>query len=265
MSSELFEIIIPSIGFFAAFFLTYLLLEMLVVVVLNRLIFRTWGIATQIADYPKLQRNHRIELGVSLFIAVSIIALVLRSRVIELLLVSQLGTRLFALEAFLGMILIYSITTHQLVRDDFIRKVHKYLYFYLSSIVFVACIILADQYYGIFQDYIRANIIVPIAHDRSLVLENNLRQELLSDFRYRIQKGTCPRVDFTTPNEIAVVRNMVYVTTHPDLNISKTPILHSNPRDYLTGWLCDDRRASFLLTEHGQWYWVIEDKQIALK
>lgn len=264
MSSELFEIIIPSIGFFAAFFLAYLLVEMMVVVILNRLIFRAWGIATQITDYPKLKRNHRLELGVSLFIAFSTIALVLRSRLIELLLVSQLGTRLFALEAFLGMVLIYSITTHQLVRDDFIQKVHKYLYFYLSSIVFVVCIILADRYYGTFQNYIRANIIVPIANDRSLVMENKLRQELLADFRYRVKKGTCPRVDFTTPNQIGIVRNMVYVTTHPDLNISKTPILRSNPRDYLTGWLCDDLRASFLLTEHGQWYWVVQEGRIAM-
>ncbi|MBI5421687.1 hypothetical protein HZA44_00955 [Candidatus Peregrinibacteria bacterium] len=265
MSSELFEIIIPSIGFFTAFFLTYLLLEMTIVVFLNRLIFSNWGIATQVIDYPKLKRNQRIELGVSLFIALSIIALVLRSRVIELLTVSQLGTRIFALEAFLGMILIYSITTHQLIRNDFIQKVHKYLYFYLSSLVFVVCIILSDQYYGIFQNYIRANLIVPIAQNHSLVMENDLRQELLANFRYRIQKGTCPRVDFTTPDQIGIVRNMIYVTTHPDLNISKTPILRSNPRDYMTGWLCDDLRASFLLTEHGQWYWVIQEGRLAQK
>ena len=265
MTSELFEITVPSLAFFVAFFLGYLILEMAVVVILNRVFFRYWGLVTVPVDYPKLRRNRRIELGVMLFIALSIIALVLKSRVIEVLLMSDLGIRLFALEAFLGMVLIYSITTHQLIKVDFIKKVHKYLYFYLSSIVFVAVVIVVNQSYGQFQDYLQTNVIHPYVTSRSMTMENKLRDELLDAFRHKIAYHACPWVDFTTPDEIGKIRNMVYITTHSDLDIASKPINRNNPRDYLTGWLCSDPRGTFLLTEHGEWYWVMEDQVVAKK
>ena len=263
MNSALVQITIPSLCFFVAFFLFYLILEMVVVVILNRLVFNYWGLATETPDYPKLKRNFRIEIGISLFIALSIVALVLKSQIIDLLLLSHIGIRLFALEAFLGMVLIYSITTHQLVKDDFIKKVHKYLYFYLSAIVFVAVVMQVNQAYGRFQDYLQTNVIHPYVTSRSLTLENKLRDDLLTAFRHKIANHACPWVDFATPDEIGKVRNMVYVTTQSDLDVSDKPINRNSPRDYLTGWLCTDPRASFLLTEHGEWYWMTDGLEVA--
>jgi hypothetical protein len=54
MSSDLFQITILSISFFVAFFLTYLILEMMVVVILNRLVFSHWGLVTESPVIPKL-------------------------------------------------------------------------------------------------------------------------------------------------------------------------------------------------------------------
>lgn len=256
MSSELFEITIPSLGFFIAFFLGYLLLEMAVVAVLNRIIFSYWGLVTVPDDYPTLKRNRRIETGVMLFISISTIGFTLWSRVVEALLISKIGTRLFALEAFLGMILIYSITTHQLVKDDFIKKVHKYLYFYLSAIVFVAVTLAVDQNFDRFQTYLRTQIIAPIQTQHAQLMEERLQEELLVAFRHKIFNHKCPPVDFSTPEKIGNVNNLVYIATHSDLALDPTPFVPNNPMEFLKGWLCEDPRGNFLLTKYGQWYWI---------
>jgi hypothetical protein len=256
MDSAFIEITIPSLCFFVAFFLAYLLLEMIVVVILNRFVFNHWGLVTETPDAPKPKKSYEVEVGTSLFIAVSIIFLVLKSRIVDLLLISNIGIRLFALEAFLGMVLIYSITTHQLVKNDFIKKIHKYLYFYLSTIVFVAVVIQVNQAYGILQDYLQTNIIHPYVTNRSLTLENKLTDELLTSFRHKVANHACPWVDLSTPDQLSKVQNMAYITTQADLDVAPKPINRKNPRDFLTGWLCTDPRASFLLTEHGEWYWM---------
>jgi len=263
MDSALIQITIPSLCFFVAFFLVYLILEMLVVAFLNVFFFRYWGLATETPDYPKLKRNHKIEIGASLFIAVSIIFLVLKSKIVDLLLISHIGIRLFALEAFLGMVLIYLITTRQLVKDDFIKKIHKYLYFYLSTIVFVAVVIQVNQAFGLLQDYLQTNIIHPYVTSRSLILENRLTDELLTAFRHKISNHACPWVDLSTTDQLSKVQNMAYITTQADLDVASKPINRKNPRDFLTGWLCTDPRATFLLTEHGEWYWMMDRLEVA--
>ncbi len=263
MDSALIEITIPSLLFFLAFFLIYLILEMIVVVFLNAFFFRHWGLATETPDYPKLKRSFELETGISLFIAVSIVFLVLKSKIIDLLLISHIGIRLFALEAFLGMVLIYLITTRQLAKNDLIKKIHKYLYFYLSTIVFVAVVIQVNQAYSQLQNYLQTNIIHPYVTSRSVALENKLTDELLTSFRHKVSNHACPWVDLSTPDQISKVQNMAYITTHADLDVASTPINRKNPRDFLTGWLCTDPRASFLLTEHGEWYWVNQDGMVA--
>jgi hypothetical protein len=258
MNLDLFEIIVPSLSFFVAFFLIYLILEMVVVVILNRLVFSHWGLMTETPNNPKLKRSYEAEVGISLFISVSIVFLVLKSRIVDLLLISHIGIRLFALQAFLGMVLIYLITTRQLIKNDFIKKIHKYLYFYLSAIVFVAVVIQVNQAYGRLQDYLQVNVIHPYVTHRSLTLENKLTDDLLTAFRHKVSNHACPWVDLSTPDQLSKVQNMAYLTTHADLDIASKPINRKNPRDFLTGWLCTDPRATFLLTEHGEWYWMHE-------
>ena len=257
MNSALIQITVPSLCFFVAFFLVYLILEMVVVLFLNGFFFHYWGLATETPNYPKLKKGFEVEVGISLFIAVSIIFLILKSRIVDLLLISPIGIRLFALEAFF-MVLIYLITTRQLVKNDLIKKIHKYLYFYLSTIVFVAVVIQVNQAFGLLQDYLQTNIIHPYVTSRSLLLENKLTDELLTAFRHKVSNHACPWVDLSTPDQLSKVQNMAYITTHADLDVASKPINRKNPRDYLTGWLCADPRASFLLTEHGEWYWMMD-------
>ncbi|MBI5755198.1 hypothetical protein HZA41_03205 [Candidatus Peregrinibacteria bacterium] len=265
MSSDIFEIIIPSVAFFLGFFLAYMLLEILVLLFLNRFFFRYWGISAEMIDIPRIQRNHRIELAICLFISFFILALIYFSQVIGILLTSTVEVRVFVLEIFLSLLLIYLITTHHLVKDDFIQKTHKYLFFYISSIVFIFTIILSNQNYENYKNYIHASIIHPLTANRSMILESKERRRLLTEFRQKIYSDLCPRVDFSTYYKNGRVVNFVYVVTHPDLKIAGRPIIRSNLKDYLSGRLCSNDKTSFLLTDHGQWYWVIEGQRIAKK
>jgi hypothetical protein len=265
MSSDLFEIILPSFAFFASFFLLYTILEMLTALSLNLIIFHYWGFATEVADLPKMKRNRRIELAIALFIALFIVSLVLYSRVLEVLLASTIEIRVFALEVFLAMILIYMITTHELLDDNFIRKAHKYLYFYMSAIVFVAMIIFSGRYYETYKNYIHVNLIYPMTEGRSMTLESSERKRLLAEFRHMIYKRLCPEADFSSYYRSGRVVNFVYVVTHPDLKIAKKPLLATDLKAHLSGRLCSSGNTSFLLTDYGQWYWVIQGERIAKK
>ena len=263
MNSEIFEIILPSLSFFAGFFLVYSILEMLVALSLNLVIFRYWGFAAEVTDLPKIRKNRRIELAIALFIAFSIVGLVFYSRVIELLLKSAIEVRVFALEVFLAMLFIYLITTHQLLEDSFIRKAHKYLYFYMSSIVFVAVVIASNRYYEAYRDYIHANLFFKSNQTQTMTLNRKERDQHLALFREMVYNGLCPEADFSSYYRSGRVMNFVYVVTHPDLKIATKPLLSTNVKAHLSGRLCSSGNTSFLLTDHGQWYWVIQGERVA--
>lgn len=263
MSSDLFEIIIPSVAFLMAFFLAYTLLEMGITLFLNAFIFRHWGFAAQATDPRPTQDSGHIELGICLFISAFVITMVCYSRIFDILLSSSAEVRVFTLELFLAMLLVYSLTTHQLQQNNFVKKIHKYLFFYLSSIVFVLSTLFANQYYETYKNYIHANLIAPLAGEHPMTLESRERKRLLALFRHQIYNDLCPRTDYTTVYKSGRVTNFVYVVTHPDLSIADKPILRSNLKDYLSGRLCTSKDISFLLTDHGQWYWVVEGTRIA--
>jgi hypothetical protein len=61
------------------------------------------------------------------------------------------------------------------------------------------------------------------------------------------------------------VVNLVYVTTHDDLRTDPLPINHYDPKEYLSGRACSKGDTTFLITEHGQWYWVIDEDRIREK
>jgi hypothetical protein len=263
MNSDLFEIILPSFAFFVGFFLLYTILEMLVTLSLNLIIFRYWGFATEVTDPPRIKRNRRIELAICLFIALSVVTIVCYSRVIDVLLASEIEVRVFALEVFLAMLFIYMVTTHELLEDHFIKKAHKYLYFYISSIVFVLAILFSNRYYADYQDYIHATLFFKSDQSQSLILSREERDRNLMVFREMIYNGLCPEADFSSYYRSGRVMNFVYVVTHPDLKIAQKPLLTTNVKAHLSGRLCSSGNTSFLLTDYGQWYWVIQGERIA--
>jgi len=265
MDSDLFEIILPSFAFFVGFFLAYALLEMLFTLSLNIVIFHYWGFHVASDELPRLRHNRRIELAVCLFFALLIVAMGCYSRILDVLLSSAAEVRVLALEVFLSMVLIYQITTRELLDDNLIKKAHKYLYFVLSSVAFVAVILFSNEYYGAYKNYIHSNIILPLTEDRSLYMGNSERQKLLTDFRQMIYSQLCPEADFSSYYRSGRVVSFAYIVTQPDLKIATKPLSKGNVKGYTSGRLCSNGKVSFLLTDYGQWYWIILGEMVAKK
>ncbi len=263
MSSDLFEIILPSFAFFVGFFLAYALLEMVVALSLNIVIFRYWGFYVKKKDFPTLERNRRIELVICLLIASLILAMVRYSKIFDVLLSAVAEVRVFALEVFLTMLLVYLVTTRELLDDDLIKKAHKYLYFLMSSVIFVSVVLFSNVYYASYKDYIHYNVFLPMTQDRKLYLARSERERLLSEFRQMVYKQLCPEADFSSYYRSGKAVSFSYVVTQPDLKIALKPLSRGNLKAYTSGHLCSNGNVSFLLTDYGQWYWVMPNEMIA--
>lgn len=258
MNSELFDVIIPSIAFFIAFFVAYSLVEALIILLLNRLIFRTWGFTPEKLIKSQELYGQKIKIGTLISIVILLVLLIRFTGLIGVLQAATPEVKVLAVETFLAMILIYLTTTRPLTRFDVERSIHKYLYVYLSIIVFTFTMLTADRSYASYKDFINANVTATIRGVEQ-TLESREKDALVDEFRQQIYRGQCPETDFTKTSQKNGITNFVYVTTSSDLiraDVSYDDDLDVN-KD-LRGRLCTDGAQTFLLTDHGRWYWVIE-------
>lgn len=257
MDSELFEIIIPSVAFFMAFFLVFTLVEMMIVLLLNGFVFHHWSFIADVVMRVKVRHGKLVRFVTLTAVIVFIVLLTRYTAVVEVLRSASIEEKLYAAQILLVIVLAYLIATRRLAKLDFLKQIHRYLYIYLSTITYVFMVLLVHNQYLSYQQYIRATIIVPIQENVNIILENRERQELLKEFRLQIHNKRCPRVDLTTEMIEGTARHFVYITTHPDLSLVKETINEEAPKNYLVGRLCTNGTDSFLLTNYGQWYWVI--------
>lgn len=267
MNSDFFEIIIPSVAFFVAFFMADILLEMGVVFLLNRLFYQQWIFVIKIACVPQEKWHRRAELALCLILSFSLLALIALTHAIDIFIASDFEIKIYVLELLLATILIYRITARLLPADAcencqcFLRKAHQYLFFLTSTLIAVLTLLLINQHYEGFKRFVHASLVYPISGHRPLILENVTKSELLTTFRQQIYRGLCPRIDYSTCSADTPI-NIVYVTTQSDLSTDPLPINHQNLKDYLSGRACTKGDTTFLLTDHGQWYWVIDESKI---
>jgi len=268
MGSDLFEIILPSFAFFLAFFIVNIFLEIGVVYLLNTFFFAHWFIVTKITCSRKKKWHRWAELALCLILSFSLLAIVAATHAIDIFVASDWEIKIYVLELFLATILIYRITSHLLPLDiignckDFLTKAHRYLYFFISSLVAILALLLISQHYENFKRLVHASLVYPITGQQTLILKNGTKSGLLTFFRQQIYRGLCQRVDYSTCGANTPVVNTVYVTTHYDLKTDTRPINHYDPKDYLSGRACTKGETTFLLTDHGQWYWVIDESKI---
>ncbi len=258
MNSELFDVIIPSIAFFVAFFLAYSLVEALIILLLNRLMFRTWGFTPEKLIQSRELYGQKIKWGTLISIVLLLAVLIRFTGLLQVLQAATPEVKVLAVETFLAMILIYLTTTRPLTRLDVERSIHKYLYVYLSLIVFTFTMLTADRSYGAYKNFINANVTATI-RGVNQTLESREKDALVDQFRQQIYQRQCPETDFSKTIQKSKVTQFVYVTTNDDLVRAKTS--YDEDADVtkdLRGRLCTDGSQTFLLTDHGRWYWVIE-------
>lgn len=261
MNSELFEIIIPSTAFFLGFFLAFSLIEMIIVLLLNGFVYKHWSFVADVVLRVKVRHGKLVRLITLVLMAVFILILIRYTSVIQVLMNASLEEKLYAGQILLVIFLTYLIATRRLAKLDFLKQIHRYLYAYLSIITYVFMILLINQQYQPYQEYINARIVVPIQENVETILENRKRKRLLTEFRRQIHNGTCPRVDLSNKMEKGDIEHVVYVTTHPDLSLISKPINTNNPKNYLVGRLCSSEGTDFLLTHYGQWFWIINETE----
>ncbi|MBI5421686.1 hypothetical protein HZA44_00950 [Candidatus Peregrinibacteria bacterium] len=268
MSSDLFEIILPSLVFFFAFFVVNILLEMGVVFLLNTFFCKHWMIVTKFACSRRRKWHRRAEFALCLSVSLSLLAIIAATHTIDIFVASDLEIKIYVLELFLATLLIYRITSRLILSDiignckELLLKAFGYLFFFTSVLLAILTILFLNQQYESFKRLIHSTLIYPITGKHALILKNGTKGGLITAFREQIYQGLCPRMDYSTCTSDAPVVNLIYVTTQLDLRLDTHPIIHSDPKDYLSGRACTKGSTTFLLTDHGQWYWVIDESKI---
>jgi len=257
MSSELFEIIIPSIAFFFGFFLAFTLIEMMVVLVLNGFVFKHWSFVVDVVMRVKVRHGALVRFFTMVLIAVFIGLFLKYTAVLKILENATLEEKLYAGQTFLVILLTYRLATSQLMELTFLRQIHRYLFIYLSVVVYVLMILLVHSQYDNYQRLINATIVHPISENVKVVMENYQRKKILNEMRRLVHNDRCPRIDYSLDLTRGLTKHFIYVTTDPDLAISED-VSSDAPKNYTIGRACTYADETFLLTDYGQWFWVID-------
>ncbi len=259
METGFTNIILPSITFFIFFYLAFNIIELLVILFLNRLIFKHWVFFVDKVMYAKVYYGNTIERISSVVMIIIIGALLKFSALIEILQFTSSGVQVMALLMIPAIFIIYFVTTKKIPQSNFLKRVHEHLFIYISAIVYIVVVILANHNYISFQSYINKQVAKPIIVSGSEILEASKKKKLLSKFRIMVANGECPRVNFVAKRSGTDVPSFIYIETDEGLSLDEGPIVHSDPDAYLVGRLCSSLEERFLLTDHGQWYWVFAE------
>ncbi|MBU1017912.1 hypothetical protein KKA33_02675 [Patescibacteria group bacterium] len=257
MSSELFEIIVPSIAFFFAFFLAFTLMEMMVVLLLNGFVFKHWGFVVDVVMRVKVRHGTLMRFATLLLMTVFIGVLLKYTAVLRILDSATLEEKLYAGQTFLVILLTYRLATGHLMELTFLKQIHRYLFIYLSVVVYVLMILLVNSQYDNYQRLINATVVHPIGENVKVVMENYQRKKILNEMRRLVHNDRCPRVDYMLDLTKGLTKHFIYVTTDPDL-ATLQEVLSDAPKNYTIGRACTYANETFLLTDYGQWFWVID-------
>ena len=258
MDSELTEIIIPSIAFFVSFFLVFTLIELMIILFLNGFVLNHWGFVVDVVMRVKVRHGNLVRALTLTFITIFLILLFRYTAFLKVIHEASVEEKLYTAQIILVIFLTYIIATRQLFELTFLKQIHRYLYFYLSIIVFVLMVLLVHTQYENYQRLINAKIVAPIKSNIQIVLENSKRKHLLSEVRRMIHNNRCPHVDFTTEIVKGNPLSFMYVTTDPDLRLASPSLTGDAAKNYTIGRACTTENETFLLTDYGQWFWVIE-------
>ena len=109
MDSELFEIVIPSILFFVGFFLTFSLIELLIILLLNGWVFKHWGFVVDVVIRVKVRHGRLIQFATLASIVIFLGLLIKYTAVIKILMSASMEEKLYAAQILLLIFLVYML------------------------------------------------------------------------------------------------------------------------------------------------------------
>jgi len=248
--------ILPPLIFFVLFSVVFSFLELLLIFVLNGLGRKYWEFVIDVVIRSRVHHGKIIRLVLVFVVAAVVASAVLFTPLVDVLVRGSNEMRLFALVLALVMALFYSITIRKTSRMEIERNIYRVVFFLVSIALYIVILCVAERSYGDYVRYVNAKFINPTAQAVSNTLESREKDRLLNQFREMNAKGLCVSADYSE-SKVALT-NFVLVETDLGLAFGEGKPDPSNPKSYLRGKTCSDGKETFLLTEWGSWYWVIQ-------
>ena len=259
MEQIIYNEILPPLIFFAIFSIVFSLLELIVIFFLNRLGRRHWEFMIDVVIRSKVHHGKLIKGIVLIIIAILVAWILLLTPLMEVVMSATQELKLLALLLALVMFLIYSINIRKAVRLDIEKKIYKTIFLIISLILYTFILILANKSYGRYVQYVSTQFVEPTVKGIETVIAEQEEKQLLEKFRQSYLNDECVTIDYTQIKEDRKVRNFVFIKSEPELAYGESYIDREEPTTFLKGKACSDEENTFLLTEQGDWYWVIDE------
>ncbi len=251
----MYENLAPLITFFVAFVIAFTVVELLFIYILNRLEKKYWVFVVDVLMRARL--HHKRIIGIIAIIGMLVvISLVLfATPLVEVLRASKPILKTFSAVLLMAMVLVYLLTTRKMTHLALEKQVHTYIYFVVSIILFAFMMIMADQSYNSYQNYINTELVNPATRQIKTEISKIEEERILSQFKKDYLAGECEYIDYSQIDNPGLVQ-FVYVETDIEL---ASKITTPDEGFELKGQKCTDGENTMLLTEGGKWYWVVSE------
>jgi len=254
MDQNSLNTILPPLIFFLFFFLSFTLIELVLIFSLNRFISKYWEFAIDIIIRAKVHYGGIIKVVSLIFIAILLFSVYSFTSFFEVFTSSTPILRNLSIILFVVILLIYFTTTRRMSKMALEKKVNQYIYFIISIVLYVAIIIIANGSYGSYQNYVNTKFINPTVERVRATLGEQEKDRLLVQFKQDLNDGKCSFVDYSKEDD-GIFRHFIFIANNDEFEDIEKPLNTSA----LSGQACSDNENTFILTDYGEWYWVISD------
>lgn len=260
MDQVIYNEILPPVIFFVVFSVAFSLLELIVIFLLDRIESKHWEFMIDVVIRTKVHHGKLIKYSVLIILAAFSAILLIYTPLIDVLASSTKELKIFAVLLALVMFLIYAVNVRKSTKIAIEKKIYETIFFVMSLVLYVSILILANESYGTYAEYIKTNLINPAVQSVEAVTEEQKKNQLLKKFREQYLNNECEKADYSQEEEKAhVVKNFVLIAKEPELAYEDGEFDPEDPKSVLKGMRCLDGENTFILTANGNWYWVIEE------
>ncbi len=260
MDQTFYNELIPPLLFFFVFLVTFSILELIVIFLLNRIGRQNWEFMIDVVIRSKVHYGKLIQWAVLLALAAFVLGVIFYTPLLSILVSASKELQLFALVLALVMALMYSVNIRKSSRLDIEKKIYRVIFFVISIFLYIFILVLANESYGSYAQFVRTQFVAPTVKTVEIAKEEREEEILLAKFRQQYLDNKCDDADYTEEGgKQIIVKSFLLIESDPELAFSDEPINLKEPKDNLKGKKCTDGENIFLLTGQGNWYWITED------
>ena len=257
MANIFYQYVIPNLLFFVVIFLIFTIAQAVIVLFLQWLEHKNHDRLMALAlksykHYRKIQLIFRLAGILLIILAILIILPYFDPNNLKP------ETTIFAGFMLLVITVVYFIVTNLKGKFSIRKRGDKIIYVLLSLILYIFILFLIDQKLPNYRIYVYNNMVNPVIAGIVNQSDANQQEQLLNQFRDMAKTEQCTLKNYKNEKYTGVIHNFLYVATDADLKIIKGPMLPHNNDAKIKGRNCTNGKETFLLTDYGEWYWVID-------